>query len=149
MPHFQRMKLSLCRADGVGVRAAPQEEADEDRGRDRRHSGIPPLGRCHILARQVQGESVPLWGESDLILLGPHGCPLLPRWVGTQATYKPTKDGIEPWTSLLAAPVKLVQPRLHAPALALSETTKGSKIRFQFTFIDIILYPAQHPNHPN
>lgn len=90
------------------MRAAPQEEADEDRGRDRRHSGIPPLGRRHILARQIQGEGVPLWGESDLILLGPHGCPLLPRWVGPPTTCSPKKDGIEPWNSLVAPVIQII-----------------------------------------
>lgn len=57
--------------------AAHQEEADEDRGRDRGHGGVPPLGRRHLLAQQVQGEGVPLWGESDFVLLGPHSGTLL------------------------------------------------------------------------
>lgn len=57
---------------------AHQEKADEDRGWNRRHCGIPPVGRCHILAQQVQGEGFPLWRESDLSLLGRHSRPLLP-----------------------------------------------------------------------
>lgn len=55
---------------------AHQEEADEDHGRDRGHGGVPPLGCRHIVA-QVQREGVPLWGESDFILLGSHSGPLL------------------------------------------------------------------------
>lgn len=68
----------IRRAVRVHMWAARQEEADEDRGRGRGHGGVPPLGRRHILAQQVQGEGVPLWGESDFILLGSDSGPLLP-----------------------------------------------------------------------
>lgn len=60
---------------------ALQEEADEDRGRNSCHGGIPPVGRCHLLAQQIKGEGFPLRGKPDLRLLGPDGRPLLPRRV--------------------------------------------------------------------
>lgn len=67
---------------------AHRPKADEDRGWNRCHGGVPPLGRCRILAQQDQGGGFPLRGESDLSLLGPHGCPLLP-WQVRSLTVTP------------------------------------------------------------
>lgn len=86
-PPMNEDECFICSADRVNMWTTYQEEADEDRGRDRGHSGVPPLGRRHILARQVQGEGVPLWGQSDFILLGSHSSPLLSWRVGTHTTY--------------------------------------------------------------
>lgn len=66
---------------------AQQEKASEDRGWNSCHCRIPPVGRCHILAQRDQGEGFPLRGQSDLILLGPHSCPLLPWRVGSEVTH--------------------------------------------------------------
>lgn len=63
---------------GADMRPAQQTKADEDRGWNSCHCGIPPVGRRRILAQQIQGEGFPLRGQPDLILLGPHSCPLLP-----------------------------------------------------------------------
>lgn len=71
----------MCRAD---MWAAQQKTADEDRGWNSCDSGIPPMGRCHILAQQIQGKCFPLRGQSDLHLLGPDSRSLLPSWVGCE-----------------------------------------------------------------
>lgn len=64
-----------------------QEEADEDCWWNRCHSGIPPMGGCHLLAKQGQGERFPMWRESDLGMLGLDSCPLLSWWVGSDAAH--------------------------------------------------------------
>lgn len=66
---------------------AHPKKTDENRGWNSCHCGIPPVGCCHILAQQIQREGFPLWGESDLLLLGPHSCPLFPRRVGSEVIY--------------------------------------------------------------
>lgn len=72
---------------GVHLWPPYQEEADEDCWWNRGHYRIPPLGRCHFLAKQEQGECFSVWRESDLGMLGPDRCPLLSWRVGSDATH--------------------------------------------------------------
>lgn len=64
--------------------SAAWKEADEDCGGIGGLGEVPPLVRCHIPEEQTDG-GVPLRGQPDLPLLGPHGSPLLRRRVGSAA----------------------------------------------------------------
>ena len=82
---------------------AHQTKANQDCGWNSCHIGITPVGRCHVLSQQIQGEGFPLRGESDLRLLGPHRRPLLPRRVGSDIiSWNPsrcwqTEAGLDRW----------------------------------------------------
>lgn len=134
VPPMNEDECFICSADRVDMWTTYQEEADEDCGRDPGHSGVPPLGRRHILAQQVQGEGVPLWGESDFTLLGSHSSPLLSWRVGTHTTYWIQRG----WDLILDPSQGCIGTEQYSwsisvlPALPLSETSKASKISCTF-----------------
>lgn len=93
-----------------------------------------PWGRRHILAQQVQREGVPLWRESDFILLVSHSSPLLSWRVGTHSTYWIQRG----WDLILDQSQGCIGTKQYSwsisvvPAIPLSETSKASKISCTF-----------------